>query len=371
MSAAEQTIPVWVQGPDGQPLPFDPMTLKMGGLTGLPSMGHAHYELVKGPLSDDPDVLKRDPRRFAVPADVETWGADFVQTYIDLAILAKASDLKGGAYLSRIYEGTAFLHLTDVCNQVHTVQIGLYDFFYDATLESYKEKAFTLFGLLGAPRSFRDIGVQILKNHHTLSEALFAKRMKELLDGRTLEPNGWSSGLRDALVALSPPRRGLERRLQEAAGMPATPRALLRTPFAMRLAEEVVEVSSPEGPEVYREIRKVAIPELSGGKLSFDKDHDDPDRFIRDARDPVVTRALRQFYVLQVRALFRVGAAIRALDDLLTLVTGPEAQLEVNAPAVLERLVETQLNYLDAAEARRRIYLAELKMPTPPSSRAP
>src|SRR5712672_3387915 len=56
-----------VSARDGSPLPYDPATLDFGSLTGPTSQGHAHYGLVDGPLSDDPEVLKKDPAHFAIP----------------------------------------------------------------------------------------------------------------------------------------------------------------------------------------------------------------------------------------------------------------------------------------------------------------
>ncbi len=356
-----------VLAPDGSPLPFDPMTLRMGGLTGLGSMGHAHYALPKGPLSDDPAVLKKDPRHFAIPPDVKTWGADFVQTYLDLALLAHASGLSGTPWLSRVFEGTAFLHLTDICNQIHTVQVGLYDFFFDAKLESWKEQALSLFGLRWKPEPFEKIGIRILASHHTLSEALFARRMKELLNGTAPPAPGLGSAeLAGAWRALATAPPELERTLDDSAGAGRSARERASGPFAMELAQNLVELGSPEGPEVYRLIRAVAIPGLSGRKLKFDKDHDDPDLFIQDTKDPKVAAALRDFYALEVRALVRVGAAMRALDDLYVAESGPEV-LEPWDPVVLTRLVQTQLDYLDGAEARRRQYLADRGITPPPA----
>ena len=74
--------------PWNQPLPDDPATLEMGSLTGLSSQAHAHYGLPALPFSDDPEVLKNDPRRFAIPRTVHTFGADFAESYTALAILA-------------------------------------------------------------------------------------------------------------------------------------------------------------------------------------------------------------------------------------------------------------------------------------------
>ena len=74
-----------VKASDGSPMPYDPATLDFGSLTGTTSQGHAHYGLVDGPLSDDPEVLKRDPAHFAVPPTAHAYGAEFAQLRLDLA----------------------------------------------------------------------------------------------------------------------------------------------------------------------------------------------------------------------------------------------------------------------------------------------
>src|SRR5947199_1031436 len=100
-----------VRAPDGSPIPYDPATLDFGGLTGTTSQGHAHYGLVEGPLSDDPEVLKKDPRRFAVPKSAHAWGAELAEIYTDLALLASRSDVPGREWLAACFAGAAFHHI--------------------------------------------------------------------------------------------------------------------------------------------------------------------------------------------------------------------------------------------------------------------
>jgi hypothetical protein len=82
-----------VRASDGSPMPYDPATLDFGSLTGTTSQGHAHYGLVDGPLSDDPEVLKTEPWRFAVPPTAHAYGPEFVRLYTDLAAFAAQSKL--------------------------------------------------------------------------------------------------------------------------------------------------------------------------------------------------------------------------------------------------------------------------------------
>src|SRR5206468_4039299 len=110
---------------------------EMGGLTGLSSQAHAHYGLPKLAFSDEPSVLKNDPRRFAIPPTVHTFGAELADSYGGLAALAVR--LPGGERLALTHAGAAAHHVEDVANQIHTVQVGLYDFFVSAKVQSIKE----------------------------------------------------------------------------------------------------------------------------------------------------------------------------------------------------------------------------------------
>ena len=163
-----------VQASDGSPMPYDPATLDFGSLTGTTSQGHAHYGLADGPLSDDPEVLKKDPAHFAVPPTAHAYGAEFAQLYTELALLAAQS---GQPWLQLTFEGAAFHHIEDVCNQIHTVQVGIYEFFESAFLQSKLRDLRTLGGLFGRRYSLKQIGLRLISNHHLMSEDLFAKHI--------------------------------------------------------------------------------------------------------------------------------------------------------------------------------------------------
>ena len=135
----------------------------MGGLTGLSSQAHAHYGLPHLAFSDEPSVLKSDPRRFAVPPTVHTFGADFAESYTVLAALA--ARLPGGERLALTQAGAAAHHIEDVANQIHTVQVGIYAFFVDAKIDSIKEELLSVGGLLRPRPSFVSIG----HRHHLQS----------------------------------------------------------------------------------------------------------------------------------------------------------------------------------------------------------
>jgi len=303
----------------GRPLPEDPATLEMGALTGLSSQAHAHYGLPHLAFSDEPSVLKTDPRRFAVPPTVHTFGADFAESYSILAALA--ARLPAGQRLGLTHAGAAAHHIEDVANQIHTVQVGIYEFFVDAKVQSIKEDLLSVGGLLRARPSFMSIGIDIIANHHVLAEALYAKHLldpKDPVATRTLAPV-------DAKPA-----------------MPAS----CAPDFGRAITEKLIDQSSYEGPKVYAAIRAVAQHRWSRAGQHFDE-NDDPDGALKPGAD------LGTFFDLEVtgarRALVALGdwwanyAACTKLDD-------------EGARALAEKLVQTRLDALDAAEGRARIY---------------
>jgi hypothetical protein len=307
----------------GRPLPDDPATLEMGGLTGLSSQAHAHYGLPHLAFSDEPSVLKSDPRRFAVPPTVHTFGADFAESYTMLATLA--SRLPNGQRLALTHAGAAAHHLEDVANQIHTVQVGIYEFFVDAKLESVKQELLSVGGLFRSRPSFVSIGIDIISNHHILAESLYAKHL--------LTPDDPVA----AQTAAAPPDAAFQHTLD---GLPAT----CTSGFGRAIAEALIERSSYEGPEVYRAIRRVAQHRWSRAGEHFGE-QDDPDAALKPGAD------LQLFYALEVAGARRATQTLAAwwarfrrcatLDD-------------AAAGALAEQLVRERLDALDAAEARAR-----------------
>ena len=304
-----------------RPLPEDPATLEMGGLTGLSSQAHAHYGLPHLAFSDDPSVLKTDPRRFAIPPTVHTFGADFAESYTVLAALA--ARLPGGQRLALTQAGAAAHHIEDVANQIHTVQVGIYEFFVDAKLQSIKEDLLSVGGLLRPRPSFVSIGLDIISNHHVLAEDLYAKHV--------LAPS-------DPVAT------------QTLAPLPAsgvTAKASCTPGFGRAITEKLIDTSSYEGPKVYAAIRALAQHRYSTAGVHFGE-NDDPDAALKPGADPTA------FFDLEAtgarRALVSLGdwwasfGACAALDD-------------AAANALAAELVKERLDALDAVEARSKIYV--------------
>ena len=264
-----------VRAPDGSPIPYDPATLDFGSLTGTTSQGHAHYGLVEGPLSDDPEVLKKEPWRFAVPPTAHAYGVELVQLYTDLSALAAQSRLPSAVWLQAAFAGAAFHHLEDLCNQIHTVQVGIYEFLETALLESKLRDLQTLGGLFGERHSLRQVGLRLIANHHMLSEDLFAKHLGELQLAGIDQP--------DADIAAAP-----------------------------HLARAIIERSSREGPQVYRLAWRFSAKTLHDGVSGHEYDPskgDDPDAYVE--RTPEAQAAIGEFHAIEIRGLRRAVTAVR------------------------------------------------------------
>ncbi|MDB4971558.1 MAG: hypothetical protein JWN44_7247 [Myxococcales bacterium] len=314
-----------VHDPWGRPLPDDPATLEMGSLQGLSSQAHAHYGLPKLAFSDDPSVLKSEPRRFAIPPTVHTFGADFAESYTMLAALA--ARLPGGQRLALTHAGAAAHHIEDVANQIHTVQVGIYEFFVDAKIESYKEELRSAGGLLRPRSDFVTIGIEIIANHHVLAEGLYAKHL--------LDPKDPVA----AQTAAAPADDTLQRDLD------AQPKSC-SAGFARTLTRSLIDRSSFEGAEVYRAIRRVAQTRFSRAGVHYNET-DDPDAALKPDVD------LAPFFALEAAGARRAGQALAAW---WSRFNGCAALDDSAAAALAEQLVRDRLDALDAAEGRARMW---------------
>jgi hypothetical protein len=309
------------------PLPDDPVTTEMGGITGLSSQAHAHYQLPRLQFSDSPDVLKSDPRRFAVPPTVHTFGADYAELYTELAALAMKLPGSGGDgdRLAVTLAGAAAHHVEDVANQIHAVQVGVYDFFVDAKLQSIKEDLLSVGGLLRARPAFVSIGIDIISNHHTLAEALYEKHL--LAAG-------------DPVAKLSAEAKPDGEFESTMASVPAgcTPG------FARTIVYALADRSSYEGPKVYSEIRAAAQPRYSRAGVHFE-DGQDPDGALRAGAD------LSRFWDLEARGARRSDQALAAWWQRFSTCVQLDAAGEQR---LAEALLRDRLDARDARDARIR-----------------
>src|SRR5437899_10619470 len=264
-----------VRAADGSPMPYDPATLDFGSLTGTSSQGHAHYGLVDGPLSDDPEVLKKEPWRFAVPPTAHADGVELVQLYTDLSALAAQSRLPSAVGLQAGFAEAAVEHLEDPCKQIQPEQVGSYEFLETALLESKLRDLQTLGGLFGERHSLQQVGLRLIANHHMLSEDLFAKHLGEMQLAGIDQP--------DPEVAAAPD-----------------------------LARAIIARSSREGPQVYRLAWRCSAKTLHDGVSGHEYDPskgDNPDAYVE--RSPEAQAAIEEFHAIEIRGLRRAVTAVR------------------------------------------------------------
>lgn len=288
------------RGSDGHPLPADPAIGEMGGVTGISSQAHAHDQLLPvSDRSDAPDVLRSDPRHFSTPREAHTFGADFAAIYDDLATLAAHSGLPHAPALATLFRGYAFHHVEDACDQIHTVQVGLYDFFVDAQLEGWKQELRTVGGLLGPRVTLREAGVRILANHHLFSEDFYALQLLRSMAGEPSLPVG---DVLARMAAADAPRF--------AEAVAARP----EKPYARAALLAVVETGSLDAAPMYALARAFAAPDLSqwngrdyAGTRTAVELH-----ARRIAGDPALEAAWARFAVLQADGFARWGAIARA-----------------------------------------------------------
>ncbi len=352
---------VAIKDKKGASVPADPAILNMGKLGALSSQAHAHYGLAQVEFSPDPDVLKSEPRRFARKAGYErapiiTLAAEMAQIHLDLALIAALSDAPGSVELSWLYAGAGFHYLQDVGNQIHTVQVGLYDFFKDAFLERLKMGLLTGGGYIRPMRSLASIGIDILTNHHVLSEHLTQKRFTSALSG-----GGSPDGQRLVVAAQQDDPEFAARIDAALAPLGTSPE---RSEFGLLMTRALIDASSFEGAEVYRATRSLALPILRSRFGQYDETRDDPDLFVLP-RQADTSAAYEQFFGLQEKAFRRVGTALRRWVMLQRKATGQDgsSQSAEDRAAIraiaLERLIARQLHMLDQQDARLADFLRQ------------
>ena len=347
----------------GDSVPFDPMTLNMGRLTGLSSQAHGHMGLNPGPKSSDPATLKKEPWNFATAVafdgPVETYAPDNAQIYTDLAVLAAIDGRPAWRTLSALYAGNAMHYLADVGNAVHTIQVGIYPIFVDATIQYWLRRALTLFGLLGRSPTRNSIGIDIVSNLHTYSERLFET---ELTDALRLDSTGRRSAVAPSLLpALDGLKRGndsLSRALADTLAKLAGP----APDFGRAIAVATIESNMRDGAEVYRVTRDIIAKPLKLGRTTMDFDTV-PDesvwRYARVQPDATKHTAIDDFNAVHARGIARTTSALRAWwSRYVDASHPPRADRERLIDAIVTRMIRERLAYLAAAEARRRTWIA-------------
>jgi hypothetical protein len=349
----------------GDSVPFDPMSLNMGGLAGLSSQAHAHYGLNRHPKSADPATLKTAPWDFAIATGfegpVETYASDNAQFYSDLAVLAALDGRPWGRTLSALWAGNAIHYVADVGNAIHTVQVGIYPIFVDATIQYWMRRSLHLFGLLGRSKSRNAIGLDIITNLHTLSERLFEVELNDAMkDEAAGRPDRPRASMQHVLRAFTAGSDSLSRVLADTLGV--LRRAGDTPDFARAIAATLVDAGNRDGAEVYRLARDLARARLRAGTWVMDFDTVSETRvwhFVRVHSGALIHTALDDFNETQARGLARTTSALRSWwAEYLREASAPADRRPAVIDRVVTRLIAERLRYLDAAEARRRAWIA-------------
>ena len=328
----------------GDTVPFDPMTLNMGRLTGLSSQAHGHMGLAPTATSADPETLKKEPWNFATAVAfgtrVETFAPDNAQIYTDLAVLAAMDGRPAWRTLSALYAGNAMHYLADVGNAVHTIQVGIYPVFVDATIQSWMRRALTLFGLLGKAPTRNSIGIDIISNLHTYSERLFETELTG--------PDSALPSMQPALAALRDGNDSLARVLS----------GVRRADFGRAIAQVTIESNMRDGAEVYRVTREIIARPLRLGKRTVDFDTV-PDERVASYQRSGRAAQLDTFNLVHARGLARTTSALRAWWSRYSASSRVRPRDRAAAiDAIMSRLLKERLAYLDSAESRRREWIA-------------
>ena len=349
----------------GDTVPMDPMTLNWGRLTGLSSQAHAHIGLNHEHHSSDPGVLSLSPWNFVVaigfPTDsVESYAEQNAQLYTDLSYLAELSGQPGADMLGDLYAGNAMHYIADVGNPIHTLQAGIEQFYTDATMQYWLSRFKTVFGLFGTTPSRNSIGLDILTNHHTFSEKLF---QVELHQAWRLD----SMGRKDSIPAtmrgvLDAMRNGDSNFKRVLDGIVLSNAAKkFYPPFGSLIAGLVIDSSYQDGATIYRLTREIAVPQLHkvGVVIDFDTI---PDAkvwdYVQNRSDPKIQAALDTFNIYQGKALARVHDALTSFWDRYVITGRTQAAYRSRlVDGVIERVLVNELNYLNAADARRQEYI--------------
>jgi hypothetical protein len=339
-----------VAGPDGQPLPFDPATLNTGARTGPTSDAHARLALPPGPKSRDPRVLDQRPWTFAAPFafgdTVRTFVAENVALYTDLALLAALAPDRSGDGLALSFGGMALHYLASAANPMNALQVGSASIHEPSTLERWRRRARTLFGLL---RREAPLGQEALDRAEAYRMAAGALVREAASRPLAEMPEPLRAGFTEGDAAF---RAQLTRQVR-AAGPADWPTALVTA---------LASAAPAEGAEAFDIVLAVADRELRGTLPEELEELSDQlllERFLPDRGASRNARSMARFWEIQGAAIGRLHAANQVWWAQTQNALEATAEAEAPVVPVLSRLVNRQLIYLAEADARRARFAVE------------
>lgn len=398
----------------GRAVPLDPRTLWFGSLVGSASQFDAHGATLRhGSKGKFMLTTLGRSHQFARPKKIPLGSApEFSAAYADLAMIARLWGGTGAEWLALTFAGNSLHGIEDMGNQIHATQIGSHRLYIDSlwawiatrfkpiskklpkheaalfvpperlTIEELK----SALALLGTPELINPktryalkleptgnpnivaLTTDIIGSHHRLLEAYMQERYLETREAiRANTPERIKPEVASVIEAAEAGdasfRADAEAAL-EAAGLGQTPAG--STPFAMILAEQLLERSAPEAARVYNSIRAIAIRPLRRGRVVF-HDGQPPMDFIKAkyTGDKESNKHTRRFWRLNAASFARVVSAVRiwfvAFDAETSGVIPGSPDATERAQRVALRLASSRLAAIKRADKRREEYLAQTK----------
>jgi hypothetical protein len=340
---------------NGHLVPFDPMTLNMGELTGLSSQAHAHYQLAADKPSSDVEVLKTEPWNFVLavgwPGPVQTYGAWMAQMHLDVATLAEfwghVKMTSASEPIEIAWIGAGLHYVEDAAGPLHTVQVGSYELFKRAKLAYWAEAVKTCGGYCGTLRPFTRIGLTYLHNHHLMAEAWLEDQVYNAIAGNPTHPEikkAWAAMGEDDPELI----QALGDKMKPYMDGPTKPAPWKDgRGLATVLVETEAKLASRDGAALYE------AGLIAGAATLTSLDTDLPDdagwhkEYLGDMNDPKVKAAVDTMARIQAKSLRRAATAVRIYYDALVTASIDGAG---------RRLRRTCLDNLEAAEKRRDKY---------------
>jgi|GEM_PF-3119568 len=348
--------------PDGRVVPVDPIILNLGAAQGVTSQNHAHAAFAEVQLTDDPDMLKRDPRRFAWTTgwpggNIRGFAREQTQAHYDLAVLAAMGQ---NPSLSHLFFGHALHYLADAGQQTQTVQVGLDAFYVNAKLARSERALKTLGGYLGELRSTRSLTLDMMTTHKTLASQLITTQVLDAAAGKDVPES-----VKAALGAFAQDD-GLFKQDLEMSVARSVAKASKRgyAPLAALISSRLIDATAGEGSEVYRHILGSVQPRMSNYGVRVDAPVENLAAVLADESDPYVKAHLESFYWLHAKAFARIGGAYRLLFTrfLADTTTATDEERTQRAAVTAQGLLTTRLKELQEQEVRLETYL---KAPPP------
>lgn len=389
----------------GRALPYDPRVT--GQRIGIASRWHAHGATLRtGTKSASLIKAIRRPEQFSRPPQPMGSAPEYSQTYSELAVIARLWGGEGSEWLALTYGGHSLHGIEDLGNQIHCTQLGSYKFLIDATLAytGQRLKRFgkkrsspadqgyvapsalttaqvnaaaaligdrragevdpkVLFALGQEPTKAGIVGMvnEIVGSQHRLLEAFV---QQQYLTSRDLIRAGRESeALPEIKHLIAIAREGdaafeqVCRTRLRAAGLDQSPAGT--APFAQVIGEAMIEASAPEAEACYEAIRGISVKEMRrGARFDFDQD---PLQYV--TAHTTQSKDVREIWRLSETAWARTVTAVRlwlAVFEQETAGVAPgSAEAQARIERAVRRLVERQLDALEASAQSRADYLSE------------